>query len=1420
MGLLTDFTLAVLIGCCVLAAPTAGRPPTASARNDAAPKGCKWQRQSPLLLDDGADANSENAASIPAIKHALVCKLRTIGGIDALIGNMSVYQTDRIAGLRLECSDVLFFESSLEASQHSGAFLGSLRNLRDLRVEFCKIRHVPSMVLRGLRDLRTLSLRTHNADWAAMHLDLHPESFRGLTELRELDLANNNLWSMPPDVFCPLFSLKTLNLTVNRLKDIGQLGFSDWSGASDAHGAATGHRACITGLETLDLSHNHITTVPDNALSAVRSLTHLLLQDNLLTAIPDRAFFGLPALAVLNMSSNRLIALPPELFQTPRALRQLHLQNNTLSVLAPGLLEGLARLEVLDLSQNELSSTWVNRDTFAGLMRLVVLNLGYNALTVVDATVFRGLYSLQILNLEHNAIATIANNAFADLRNLHALTLSHNRLKSVDAFHLAELYVLNQLFLDSNQIAAVDSRAFENVTNLSDLSLNDNQLTEVPPGLQKLRQLKSLDLGKNRIQSIANHSFAGLEQLLGLRLTDNQLTNISRDAFRPLNTVHVLNLASNQIRHIDPAAFAANPTLRAIRLDDNRLEDIAGVFNALPALVWLNVSANRLRWFDYSHLPVSLEWLDMHQNNVTELANYYDVRNQLQIKMLDVSHNQLGRIDEASLPDTIETLYLNNNNLVEVAAGTFLKKRNIEKVVLYGNAIKTLDIGAFALAGIADGREMPTFYIGNNPIHCDCRMEWLQRINELSHLRQHPRVLDLDAVQCTMEHERGEALRPLMDLRSQDFLCAYESHCFELCHCCEYEACDCNMQCPDRCSCYHDHTWSTNVVDCGQADYADVPERLPMHATAIYLDGNRLGNLSGNAFLGKKKLEMLYLNNSHIVSVHNRTFNGVPALKVVHLEHNRLTELRGFEFEQLPNLSELYLDHNAIAHVGERTFAGMRQLEVLSLGDNRIEAFAPWQQLAGAVESGSLQQVRLHGMKWRCDCASLGQLQDWLRDINGGEFDVNQMICTDDRIVGEALRGCAISVVSGGGGAGGVGSGGNGVGGSSGGGNGGHSDGAVATPAVQRNVLIGNGLIGGGYVPLMAAILVAVIGTALIIALACIFRQDVRLWAHAKYGVRLFKDPTMVIPAADVDGEKMYDAYLVYSVRDADFAAQIVAGELQHSGYNMCLHHRDIHAATYLSDSLQSAADASKKIVLIVSMNFLQCEWSQPQFRLALQTVIENIRPAYRSHKLVLVLTAPIEIITMDPVMSHLVQSCPVVCWGEKRFWDKLRFSLPDISHSRTLQKMGAGGGSMSRSPNLRYTAAPTSTTASASTATIAHPEVWYKQHPGMAMPVTIGVLPPQPPTMMPMMMTQSERTGTPSHSHSHSQLEDDSSCASSQHYEAPPVLMMQQQQQVPVGGHSTVGQPNYVCRSSASSLGHVYSTIPETSQNGPAYFV
>lgn len=1294
-----------------------------------APRGCEWQMQ-PIY---DAELGEEPVLS---------CQLRTISGAEALLSNLTQSQADRVTALSLECSDVLFFESNFETGKHNSYFT-HLRRLKDLRIEYCKIRNVPAAVFTPLRHLKRLSLRSHNSDWSAMTLELHPGSFRGMGELRSLDLADNNIWSTPADLFCPLNSLTQLNLTRNKLQDILALGFSDWG-----KGPLEPGRACTSGLEIVDLSSNDIISLPDNGFSGLRSLEELHLQNNAISTLADRSFVGLNALHTLNLSSNCLVALPPELFQSSRDIRHLYLRNNSLSVLAPGLLEGLDQLQVLDLSKNELSSRWVNRDTFSGLVRLVVLNLGYNALTRIDSNVFHDLYTLQILSLEHNLIEFIAEGAFSDLKNLHALTLTNNKLSRIESYHFASMYALNQLLLDSNRIEYINSRAFENITNLQDLILNGNALKAVPEGLGKLRFLRTLDLGKNQITTVANSSFEGLDLLYGLRLVDNHIVNISRDSFSTLPSLQVLNLASNRIKHVEQSAFASNPTLKAIRLDANELSDISGVFTSLQSLIWLNVSANNIAWFDFGHLPHSLEWLDMHDNQIEVLGNYFEIRNGLKIKMLDVSFNLITEIEDSSIPDSVETLFMNNNRITNVHPSTFANKKDLEKVVLYGNDLRYLSLAALSLSPVADDRDLPQFFIGGNPFFCDCSMEWLLRINSMSNQRVYPQVLDLDTVSCELAHSRGAPPQPLLDLKPSNFLCAYESHCFALCHCCDFDACDCEMTCPTNCTCYHDHTWTSNVVDCSNAGYTSVPEKIPMDATEIYLDGNNLGELGSHVFIGKKKLEVLYLNNSKIDAVHNRTFNGVKSLRVLHMENNNLNELRGFEFDQLEKLSELYLDHNKIAYVGNQTFSKMRELEVLNLDENEIVNFTPWRQLSAATDSGGSPRVSLNGNKWSCECSRLGRLESWVKETGN---DPAKMLCAGSGgTVADAIGRCDNTVN------------------------------AVATSVVQRDIVKNNPLLGGTYVPLLAATLVAVIVVCLVAAVVFVFRQDVRLWAHSKYGIRLFQDSNR----DNDDIDRLYDCYMVYSHKDEEVAARIIAPELEQFGHSLCLHYRDLHlmgGASYLADAMVGASDASRRVLLIVSPYLLCNEWARPEFRAALQTALRN---AHR-HKLVCILSGePLE--PMDPELRALLRACTVTRWGERRFWEKLRYAMPDVVSNRSNRR--------SKKPvdirckaSARYTAAPTA------------PEAWYKYAvvPG----VHTNALTPTP--------TQSTYVSGES---ARSTEDEGGSSSSSQHYGSEQL------------NHSYISidgrPPQYTQYCRSDNTHHVYSTIPDTQSQSRTYFV
>ncbi len=1194
----------------------------------------------------------ENAAATISLE----CRVRTISNADSVLANLTSSQMDKITSFSLECSDVLFFESSLENS-----FLTQLRRLQELKLEFCKIRYIPVAVLSPSRELRQLTLRTHNRDWSAMTMAFHSDSFRGLPQLKFLDLSDNNVWSLPSELFCPLNTLTHLNLSSNRLQNVQELGFSDWGNGPSAPG-----KTCNVGLELLDLSDNEIGSLPDNGFTSLRSLQRFYLQNNVINAMADRAFVGLVSLQYLNISNNRLTALPPELFQSTRNLKEVHLFNNSINVLAPGLLEGLDQLVILDMSRNELTSSWVNKDTFSGLIRLVVLNIGYNQLTKIDSHVFQDLYSLQILDLEHNRIESIADGSFSALSNLHALKLSYNRLVMVETFHFSGLYVINQLFLDHNRIVSIDKRTFENCSNLHDLGLYGNELNEIPESITQLHFLKTLDLGGNRIQNVVNASFEGLDQLNTLILSDNEIQNVSRHAFGTLPSLRVLNLASNRIQHVDKAAFGNGSILHAVRLDANKLENINGMFVSLQNLVWLNISDNEIQWFDYSFIPPSLEWLDMHKNRINDLGNYFEKRDSLQIKMLDVSFNKLTEISDTSIPDSVESLFLNNNLIRKVKINTFLRKANLSRVVLFDNQIRTIDMAALRLDPVPDDKELPQFYISENPFVCDCTMEWLQRVNSFSNHRQYPKVMDIDSASCHVIYGRGQGAKSLMDLKPSQFLCPYESHCFAVCECCEYDACDCEMICPYNCSCYHDHLWTSNIVDCSNAGYSQVPSRIPMDATEIYLDGNNLVKLDSHIFIGKKKLQVLYLNNSKITTIRNMTFNGVDELKVLHLENNELETLQGYEFNELEKLTELYLDGNHIHRVADSTFSPLKHLEVLHLQQNKIDDFASLKQL----KSYNLATVSLSGNAWSCDCSNVRELITWLKDTNN-MMQMDDVQCADrDGSVASAVKLCAE----------------------------GKSTGDSVVTLNRDSFYSSSHLLSSDYVPFMAASLVLFIIVFLITILAFTFKTDIRLWLHSHYGVRILTGSSF-----DEDCDRLFDAYMVYSLKDEEFVSQVISASLERLGYSLCLHYRDMHVMSpaYLTDSLLGASDASKRIILVLSLSFLQNEWERPVFKTALQTCLE--RNGYGGRKIISILTS--NNCVLSPELQSLLKSCHVLSWGEKRFWEKLRYLMPDTRRrqnqtpdSKKINCDGKGIGS------ARYTTAPTSL------------DTWYKMSPAASL--------------------------------------------------------------------------------------------------------
>ena len=370
---------------------------------------------------------------------------------------------------------------------------------------------------------------------------------------------------------------------------------------------------------------------------------------------------------------------------------------------------------------------------------------------------------------------------------------------------------------------------------------------------------------------------------------------------------------------------------------------------------------------------------------------------------------------------------------------------------------------------------------------------------------------------------------PLVDAPAEDFLCAYKTHCFALCHCCDYDACDCEMTCPDNCTCYHDTTWTKNIAECSGAQFRDLPDQLPMDATEIFLDGNDIGDLHSHTFIGRKNLRVLYLNNSRIASVDNHTFNGLAVLESLHLEGNSITKMQGDEFHGLAQLRELYLHDNLIGAVNNATFRDLKSLAVLSLHNNRLVNFPAWQ----LALNPSLERVSLGGNDWSCQCGFLRAFREWL-GVQGSKvtvIDTGDVACHDpatDRVITvvNATSALALCVQS-----------------------------AEATKAIMirdEEVSVGGDVIGVSssvganfwheLLPVALAVISVVVLTAVLVILLFVYRDEMRMWLYSKYGIRFFHrvDGSSAAGGAgsslfDAEADKgryLYDVRTIFSILD------------------------------------------------------------------------------------------------------------------------------------------------------------------------------------------------------------------------------------------------------------------------------------------------
>jgi len=1118
--------------------------------------------------------------------------------------SIELVDKQKVAGasaLTLKCSDMeeTFFLSTLTLS----ISMTSTSSLHDMTVSGCPVQFDSRNSFRK----PALVIDQNSLDNIGHKLKLLDLSFTGLRNLPMRWLCN----TMP--------NLNSFNISNNSVKRIED-------------GMSSG---CIMEkMEHLDLSFNQIRLLQSKDLLFAPNLKSLNLAGNSLSVLSDRVFSHLSSLVVLDLSDNILSSLQDNIFENMQDLQKLFLQNNSLSHISTPVMSNLHNLLLLNISFNQLSGHIINKDTFKSQVKLVALDLSHNIIKDIPSDVYAMMNQMQILNLQHNQLSEIRSEHFSHLPNLHVLMLSFNQIQTLHPKALVNLQSLDSLSLNHNNLPEIPDELFQDCPNIQDLTLHHNLLTSVPKSLSKLSNLQTLDLGENQIGNLTIESLPN--SLYGLRLAGNDLKHIPLDIFTKLSNLNVLNLSHNKIKTIEEDALRNLKNLRALRLDNNRLQDMNGIVSSLKNLRWLNVSTNELEWFDFAFVPRSLEWLDIHNNLIKKLGNYYELRDGYNLTSIDASYNSIEELDSNMFLTSLTHIYLNNNNINNISAGTFSGLASLTRVELHANKLVSMNKTAIA----AENTEAaPEFLLGDNPWQCDCNLEWLKSVNSILSDRSHARVADIARVTCSVASEVDSTV-PILSVRSDQFLCPYEAHCHPHCFCCNFYACDCRMQCPDGCSCSHDTSWSINIIQCSSRGHLDVPPLIPMDATTVYLDGNNMSQLDNPGFVGRKMISSLFLNSSRIKKMTNLTLEGLTNVKILHLEQNLIEELTGQEFLGLSQLEELYLQQNKISRIAKDTFSELTSLSLLRLDGNLLTSF-PVLEL---INNQNIFSVYLANNPWSCDCDYLSQFRSYLEVSARTVTDRSSISCREDTPAG--ITSVSIDIVRCQ-----------------------DTEATVTQLSAKGNV---------NYTPIMVAVLLGILLIILAYLVFFTFRHSIKACLCGNKVSRR-KEPG--------DNTKLFDIFISYSLDDRHFVEESLSPALEQgdSSYRLCLHQRDFPASTPLSDSVSVAVESSTVSIIILSRSYLHYQWP----------LVSSVLITKPGEVIFVQLTeVSSEDLAPHPELCRLISHSQLVKWGDVECWSRLKYFLPEPVYLTFQRNVTLRSGTLQGSKTYEPISAPPETDA------------------------------------------------------------------------------------------------------------------------------
>ncbi|KAL1321753.1 hypothetical protein HN51_066640 [Arachis hypogaea] len=480
---------------------------------------------------------------------------------------------------------------------------------------------------------------------ASCKLKEFPSFLRNQSQLRLLDLSNNQIHGTIPKWIWKFEFMIILNLSKNFLTDLEKPFENPGSNLLrlDLHSnQLQGTVPMITKYGShLDYSSNKFNSFPSDIHKYLQFTYLLSFSNNSFGGQIPESFCNSSSLRLLDLSHNNFDGSIPECLTARNDnLRVLNLAGNKLTGHIPDTLSNSCNLRVIDLDSNTLVGAIPK--SLAYCQKLQVLNLGNNMLNNEFPCFLGNISTLRVLILRSNRLQgpIRCQHSTNNWEMLHIVDLASNNLTGMVSGSLLQRWT--KMMGDDNEAHKRYGSLFFDMFDNHDTIRFKDLITIIDRVI--VMKLNQMLVGES--PSVVDHLFAYL-------VTANELGG------RYLDSVTVVNKGSHRNFITVPSIFTA------LDLSSNHLEgSIPEELVNLRALHVLNLSHNAFS----GHIPSSignlmnLESMDLSYNNLsgripTEISSLYF------LSVLNLSFNHLvGEIPTGSQIQTFDAYSFEGND--------------------------------------------------------------------------------------------------------------------------------------------------------------------------------------------------------------------------------------------------------------------------------------------------------------------------------------------------------------------------------------------------------------------------------------------------------------------------------------------------------------------------------------------------------------------------------------------------------------------------------------------------------------------------------------------------------------------------------------------------------------------------------------